>query len=219
MKEDQNNFKQALLDVRKSQRLLVGFYQRILPVIESISTSLNCKFHYWAPSNNLKPPQGNGNPLERWGWDFSPLNDAIFLFVNQDAKRNVANDDEWSLVIRLQTDSGIIESFDLEKKDWDAFHLAHSPEESETSLELIAYKPTKNVIENWAWWNIYAETDFPPSTGEVIDGYQDVKAFCFSINVEDVLEEADLQKNISLFKEKLELNGFIDKHSKTSFLE
>ena len=219
MKEDQNDIKQALLDVRKSQRLLVGFYQIILPIIESISDSLNCKFHYWSPSNHSKTPQGNANPLKRWGWDFSPLNDAIFLFVNQSAQRNIANDDEWSLVIRLQTDSGISESFEFEKKDWDPFHLSYPPEKSETSLELIAYSPTKTLVENWAWWNIYAETDFPPITGEVIDGYEGVKAFCFSVNVENLLEEDSFKKSISAFKKKLELNGFINKNSNISFCE
>lgn len=204
-----NDIEQALLDVRKSQRLLVAFHQRILPIIETIAAGLGCDFHYWQPSNQLKTPQGNANPLTRWGWDLSPLNDATFLFLTQGAERNIARHDQWALAIRLQTDTGISESFLHEDKDWDALNLLQTPEKSETALALIAYKPTETLNENWAWWNIYAETDFPPSSGDVLKGYAGAEAFCFSVNIEHLFTENGTQNAISGFKSQLISKGFI----------
>lgn len=204
-----NNIKQALLDVRKSQRLLVAFHQRILPMIETIASELECEFHYWQPSNHLKTPQGNANPLKRWGWDLSPLNDATFIFLTEGAERNIAHSRHWGFAIRLQTDSGISASFEKEDKDWDALNLINSAEKSQTNLILIAYKPTETIKENWAWWNIYAETDFPPVSGKVIDGYEGVKAFSFYINIETLFAEEALQDMLNNFKQQLLKNGFI----------
>lgn len=204
-----NDIKQALLDVRKSQRLLVAFHQRILPIIEKIAEGLNCEFHYWQPSQHLKTPQGNANPLKRWGWDLSPLNDATFIFLTQGAERNIAHSHQWGFAIRLQTDTGISESFQQEDKDWDALDLIQTPENSETCLTFIAYKPTKTLRENWAWWNIYAETDFPPANGKVIDGYEQSKAFCYSIDIEKLFAENALQSTINDFNDKLLKNNFI----------
>lgn len=204
-----HDIKQALLDVRKSQRLLVAFHQRILPIIESISTQLGCKFHFWQPSNHLNTPQGNANPFKRWGWDFSPLNDAAFIFLTPGCERNIARCDQWGFAVRLQTDSEISGSFQEEESNLDALNLPQPPECSETRLELIAFKPTQDLTENWAWWNIYAETDFPPQSGEIIEGYQGTKAFCFPVNIEDLFTENAAQTTVEIFKMKLVLNGFI----------
>ncbi|WIH26483.1 hypothetical protein [Photobacterium damselae] len=206
-----NELKQALLDVRKSQRLLVAFHQRMLPIIQNIATALNSNFYYWHPSNHHKTPQCATNPLNnRWAWDFSPLNDAVFLFLTSETSRDIAQNNEWGFVIRLRTDTSIGDSFSLQNKNWDALALIETPENSRTSLELIAYKPQQTINEGWAWWNIYTNTDFPPTSGDVIEGYKGSKTFCLSVDIKDLFEDDAIDATVATFKDQLITNGFVE---------
>ena len=204
------DFKHAMLEMRKAQRLVVAFHQRILPVINEIADKLDCKFYYWDPTNHNRPVKGNKEPFSSWSWDYSPMNDAFFIFLSKKVTdSNIANKNDWGLVIRLVSDSGISDSFRNKSQNWDALNLSKTPEESQTRLDLIAYKINDEIIETDVWWNIYAKTDFPPITGEMIKGYKGVNAFFFSANVEELVTETGVQSVVKLFKDKLVSNDFI----------
>lgn len=100
--ENMTELQQALLDVRKAERLLMAFHQRLLPVIQKIGEDRDRNFDYWYPVNH-------GPAVKR---DYSSLSDAIFFFLPETTEnRNSAPKGAWALTIRLQTDTGISESF------------------------------------------------------------------------------------------------------------
>ena len=82
------DFKHAMLEMRKAQRLVVAFHQRILPVINEIADKLDCKFYYWDPTNHNRPVKGNKEPFSSWSWDYSPMNDAFFIFLSKKTKQH-----------------------------------------------------------------------------------------------------------------------------------
>lgn len=56
-----------------AHRLAVGFYQRLLPLLERIAGELDLQFWYWEPAHTSRPSQSTTSPNSKWKWDFVPL--------------------------------------------------------------------------------------------------------------------------------------------------
>ncbi len=208
--ENMTELQQALLDVRKAQRLLVAFHQRILPVIQKIGEDLDCNFDYWYPVNNGPTPKGNTNPFNRWYWDYSSLSDAIFFFLPENTEsRNSAPKGAWALTIRLQTDTGISDSFAQKSRNWDALDVKPSPETSQTQLVVSAFRSTQDTNENWAWWNMFKNEKHQFKGGLVTGSYKNCEVLTQFIPVKDLMTEESVDSLINEFKQKLIEYSFV----------
>lgn len=201
---------QALLGVRKAQRLLVAFHQRVLPLIQKIGEDLDCNFDYWYPVNHGPVPKGNTNPFNRWYWDYSSLSDAIFFFLpEQTESRNSAPKGAWALTIRLQTDTGISDSFGQKSRNWDALEVKPTPEKSQTRLVVSAFRSTQDTNENWAWWNMFKNEKHEFKEGLVIGSYKECEVLTHFVPIEHLMEEESVDMFIDEFKQKLIAHSYI----------
>ncbi|WP_207061779.1 hypothetical protein [Motiliproteus sp. SC1-56] len=173
----------AMTDVRKAQRLLVAYHQRILPLIEGIADQLGCAYHYWGPLHHGTAPWGKSNPFRRWAWDFAPLDDANFFFLSEPFDSALVRPEGWMLVIRLVTDSGLANAFTTKKVNWDVMDISSDPTECETRLELYAYKPRRSYQDDWGWWKLYSQNDWPKENGGHCELEQDGFVFRHDVPV------------------------------------
>ena len=60
-------------DVQTAHRVAVGFYQRLLPSLDSIATSMEFDFWYWEPLHTKRPCTSGRQPTKNWLWDMVPL--------------------------------------------------------------------------------------------------------------------------------------------------
>ncbi|CCN36562.1 hypothetical protein VIBNISO65_340023 [Vibrio nigripulchritudo SO65] len=202
--ENMTELQQALLDVRKAQRLLVAFHQRVLPLIQKIGEDLDCNFDYWYPVNHGPAPKGNTNPFNRWYWDYSSLSDAIFFFLpEQTESRNSAPVGAWALTIRLQTDTGISNSFGQKSRNWDALEIEPAPESSQTQLVVSAFRSTQDKNENWAWWNMFKNEKHQLKEGLTTSPHKEYDVLTQFIPIENLMEEESVDMFVDDFKQKL----------------
>lgn len=66
-------FDKLIRDVQVAHRLSVGFYQRLLPIIRNVASSIDCTFRSWCPCETNRPAKSTTQPGEKWAWDFVPL--------------------------------------------------------------------------------------------------------------------------------------------------
>lgn len=208
--ENMKELQAALLDVRKAQRLLVAFHQRVLPLIQKIGEDLECNFDYWYPVNHGPAPKGTSSPFNRWYWDYSSLSDAVFFFHPEEIEnRHSAPTGAWVLTIRLQTDSGISESFALKSRNWDALELKNSTEESETSLVISAFRSTKDIFENFVWWNMFSREKHITKEGLHPGNYKECQVLTKIIPVDQLVDESSVDMHIDSFRQQLLDHSYI----------
>ncbi|WP_417346938.1 hypothetical protein [Ferrimonas sp.] len=201
----------ALSDVRKAQRLLVAYHQRVMPIIETLAERLGCRFHYWQPTHHNAPSHGAIEPFAQWAWDFSPLNDASFLFLTQEAEAGQFDGPEaWMLVVRLVTDSGFDRCIRQDRTHWDAMQIRPQPHQSETRLDLHAYRMAKPVPEDEGvvWWQLFNDEPLP----QIWDQGHKMKsgALCISHSVPlPVLgQKGGMRRTLDSFQNLLLAHGF-----------
>ncbi len=205
-----NELQQALLDVRKAQRLLVAFHQRVLPVIQKIGDDLDCNFDYWYPVNHELSPRGTANPFNRWYWDYSSLADATFFFLPEDTEnRNSAPKGAWALTIRLQTDTGISDSFSKKPRNWDALELNAPPEKSQTRLVISAFRSTQDTFDNWVWWKMFKNEKHQVNEGIQSGTYEGCEILTRMLPIEDLFEDGSADLFVDDFKHELIKHAFI----------
>lgn len=105
-----DEFKNALVDVRKAYRLLFLYQKRVLDLVNFIGTQLNLEFEGGYPKfSNLTPRSGKNDTLEKWSWDWLNMYFYEFHFVSKYA------DEKIDFSILLQSDSGFFEENLCEK--------------------------------------------------------------------------------------------------------
>lgn len=71
-------------NVRIAHRLSVGFYQRMMPLLDTTAEVLDCEFWYWKPVFTARPGASGTQPTRKWLWDMMPL------FASRHVYRKVA---------------------------------------------------------------------------------------------------------------------------------
>lgn len=64
---------ELLKQVQTAHRLSVGFYQRILPVLNRIAEEFSLDFWSWTPLHTDRPAQSGKSPSTKWAWDLMPM--------------------------------------------------------------------------------------------------------------------------------------------------
>lgn len=76
-----------------AHRIVVAFYQRMLPQLDEIATGLDMDFWYWEPIETGRPCRSTTRPSSNWAWDMVPLYAANFVYRRvQQAERVTEGD-------------------------------------------------------------------------------------------------------------------------------
>ncbi len=73
MGRQEDDVDKLVSDVQVAHRLVVGFYQRLLPALDELAGSVQCDFWYWEPMWTARPPAAATRPTKKWLWDMVPL--------------------------------------------------------------------------------------------------------------------------------------------------
>lgn len=95
------SFSDMVSQVQVAHRLVVGFYQRLLPAIEHIANELDCSFWYWDTSETDRPCRKSTPPGECWAWDMTPLFASHHSYWRTDGKVAKVGDVSMSFWIYL----------------------------------------------------------------------------------------------------------------------
>lgn len=71
--DTKQDFDALVSQAQIAHRLMVGFYQRLLPSIDQVAKQLELSFWKWKPFVTNRPCTGNKNPAESWAWDMVPM--------------------------------------------------------------------------------------------------------------------------------------------------
>ncbi len=136
---NKDEFKTALVDVRRAYRLLYGYQRRVLDIVKYIAQKLSLHFEGGRSQFSNHAKEGKAVNLCCWAWDWLPFYVYEFRFAEN-------NGVIFSII--LQSDSGYYESdvSDYEDSDYDEgrwrLDVANftSPEDSSTRLYFAATK-------------------------------------------------------------------------------
>ena len=124
---------QALLDVRKSYRLLYDYQRRILDLVKFIKGKYRLKYEGGYPKFSKSAPRDGRGNLENWAWDWLSMYFYEFHFYPQ---KNGDNDTHFSAF--LLNDTGYFLSAKDERLHRKTLSGFADVEKSETKLILIA---------------------------------------------------------------------------------
>lgn len=89
--EEQNDLKQALMQVRTAYRLLHAYQRRIfdlLAVLDGVLATARVPFQGWRTSYHNPPTKAEKSPFAgTWAWDFLPGYDFYCLWENPEAEQ------------------------------------------------------------------------------------------------------------------------------------
>ena len=144
--------------VRHAHRLIEGFYERILPLLEKLAgEAADANFRYWGSSEGDGVGRATSKPSARAPWSFLPLFRSYYCYQRGRGSENAQKGDI-ALYFRLNIDDAFIEATP-EATDYD-------PHTGSSSLEVHLYRFTKDALYSWdaiegnhPWANHDAWTD------------------------------------------------------------
>ncbi|QLE84043.1 hypothetical protein FLM48_02450 [Shewanella sp. Scap07] len=153
--------------IRTAHRLLAAYYQRLLPVIESIALEADTEFYFWSPHRFSPPGQSNANPFKKWQWDLLPavVTRYVFKHVN-DLKRITKGD--YIIEFLVVNDSGIDD--EKSKSQPDALTLKVGVNEARSILKLAVYRAVQDEDSDfYKKWNSISYSDYSDSIDVQLD--------------------------------------------------
>ncbi len=80
MSIDFERARKLVADVQIAHRLVVAFYQRLLPSLDDIARQLEFDFWYWEPLHTSRPCTSGRQPTKSWLWDMLPLYASTYVY-------------------------------------------------------------------------------------------------------------------------------------------
>ena len=146
--------------VRTAHRMVVAYYKRLFPQIQSIADQVGMEFYHWKPSHFGKPARSTTNILQgkNWEWDLVPGVIANYLFFNAE-NSNKQMTGEWMLDFHVITDTGVTP--ENRKGNQDPLELSLSVEDAKSVLRIYIWIPAKENSLNWLK-GIWQNCNYPP---------------------------------------------------------
>lgn len=122
------NFDALVSQAQIAHRLIVGFYQRLLPTIQHVAQELDLTFWLWNPTITDRPCRKSSNPADHWAWDMVPLMASHHYYWRTSGAAAEAGD----VVL------GIWITFDhnYSGEDWTQWNIAEGQEPDATQLPM-----------------------------------------------------------------------------------
>jgi len=139
-----------VVDVQVAHRLVVGFYERLLPSLDGGAEKLGFDFWYWEPMHTARPCRSTTRPSKSWLWDMVPLFAATHVYRRVSGKRLKAGD--MALAFNVYVD----QNFKPEKRAAlgqkgkpDPILLPRGESIIEVDLYRVVRKSTQDFEEAW----------------------------------------------------------------------
>jgi hypothetical protein len=122
------NFDALVAQAQIAHRLVVGFYQRLLPTIQQVADALELTFWEWEPYVTSRPCRKGQNPAGRWAWDMAPLMASNHYYWRTNGETAELGDAVLNLYV----------SFDshFSNDDWEQWGIADGEEPDATQLPM-----------------------------------------------------------------------------------
>jgi hypothetical protein len=208
--EDAGSSDDLLLQVRTAHRLLAAYYQRLLPTINDIASSLGLTFYGWMPSEHDRTPQFSKNIFDSWQWDLLPANCTRYTFFDAPDKNKICVGN-YMVEFHVISDTGIqkINFPKGNRSQPDALNLPTSVEQADSLLRIHLYAPYQSRDANWhdGLFNNCADPCLKDESKpqKIADG---INSFIngFEIPLSELMKEntiEDLKERIASMRDKL----------------
>ena len=132
--------------VQVAHRIAVGFYGRVLPMLDEIAGQLGLDFWDWGSEEDRVVPRGSTPPSSRWSWDFVPLYSSLHCYSRESGK-NLASPTDVVLGLVLYIDDS------FERDGPVRAGSAHQPDPvslpiGRAVLRTYVYRPRHDVPED-----------------------------------------------------------------------
>lgn len=166
MSIDAETANKLIHDIQVAHRLVVGFYQRIIPLLDHISEEMKFEFSYWRPLYTSRPALGTTQPSKNWFWDMVPLYASRHVYRMVEGGRLHAADK--AIVFDIHVDEGFNaarangepDPIEFEKGEATLrIDLYRATAESEESFDTV-WKNTKDAkreLDDWHHVHTYME--------------------------------------------------------------
>ena len=90
--------------LQAAHRISVGFYRRILPILDSIANEADCQFCDWGPLLTSIPNiRSRDAPSLSWAWDYVPLFSSSHNYVKINGEAALPSDVGLCLCLHIDT--------------------------------------------------------------------------------------------------------------------
>lgn len=122
------NFDSLISQAQIAHRLLVGFYQRLLPTIQQVTQQLELTFGEWDPVVTDRPCKRSKDPAEHWAWDMVPMMASSHTYWRANGTSAEIGDAVFNLYISFDSN--------FSHKDWEDFGIAEEEEADATAMPI-----------------------------------------------------------------------------------
>lgn len=164
------NIESALLEVRKSYRIINLYQTRIVDLAKVVGDFFEMDYYYRASPILGSAPDAATPPWTRWNWYFLPLQNVSFLFSKEDWLKK-PKEGNWLLDVSFQADTGL----DILNTSYDKCPdplKFKDASETKTSIGIYAFRIGKVSDSAWSNWydTIWNETNWPNLNETVASG-------------------------------------------------
>lgn len=157
MNIDAETARKLMGDVQVAHRVVVGFYERLMPRLDHIAESMELEFFYWQPLYTSRPAMSTTRPSQNSLWDMVPLYASMHVYRRVEGGNLRAGDK--AAVFNIQVDEGFKTAMARGKPDPIEFAQGNA------TLRIDLYRATSDVEETFdAIWN-KAKTADPAKDG------------------------------------------------------
>lgn len=197
---------EALLDVRRSYRVIGAYQKRILGLMDYVRRSLpGALFHDWEPEFWDKPARKVLPSDRKWTLDGLPFF-AFSVKLLIPSKAMDSEQFECAIQILHNADTGV-DDVDFEKES-DLSEL-ENPRETESVLYFYGWKShSPFTLEEWR--DFYREVEEWPSDDDVLTEILPGKCWALrkSYKIDHLVDRADVDKALAEFSAELQKQGF-----------
>lgn len=146
-KIDSDDATKLIKQVQLSHRMAVGFFQRIIPLIDEIAEKLELDFSWHGPVTTA-PPKKDKQPSKYWAWDYFPLYNSAHHYEKLHNADGTTNQQDAYVNLTLLLD----ENFTSNKLD--ELEIEGEPDPvtlpaGRALLRASVYRPTGNFPEKF----------------------------------------------------------------------
>ena len=189
--------------IQNAHRISVAFYQRILPIFDSVANNFGCSnFIHWGPLNTDRVCTKKTRPSSKWAWDFVSLFTSSHIYWKTSGDKSSIHD--LGLSFALITDDN------FSKDNLKALNVKGVPDPvslpfGDAYVGVYAFKPIKSSKESFeTLWDASGEIDDENiNTGEWEDVGGGLKGMGFTFPLADIFMDANtVTKKLEQYIEK-----------------
>lgn len=122
------NFDTLVAQTQIAHRMIVGFYQRLLPTIKQVAQELEFTLWEWDPMITDRPCKKSKDPADQWAWDMVPMLAANHRYWRTNGATTEVGDAVLNLYFTFDSH--------FSHSDWEQWGIADDQEPDATQLPM-----------------------------------------------------------------------------------